>query len=68
MLVETLPANWYVDDAIHVRERAAIFATNFGVMKLVDQSTAGLWVRGYALTGIPSVAVLCWAVMRGIQN
>ncbi|MEQ1866725.1 MAG: DUF998 domain-containing protein [Micropepsaceae bacterium] len=47
---------------------AAIFATNFGVMKLVDQSTAGLWVRGYALTGIPSVAVLCWAVMRGIPN
>jgi hypothetical membrane protein len=46
---------------------AAIFATNFGVMQLVDQSNAGLWVRGYALTGIPSVALLCWAVMRRLR-
>ena len=45
----------------------AIFAANFGLSDLVNQSNAGLWVRGYALTGIPSVALLCWAVMRRLQ-
>ena len=45
---------------------AAIFAANFDLIDFVNTSNAGLWVRAYALTGIPSVALLCWSVMRRI--
>ncbi len=53
MLIETLPASWYVDESIHAREREAIFARNWALFGPAEGlSEAGSW-RAETVNGWP---------------
>lgn len=53
MLIETLPASWYTDEAIFKREREAIFARNWALFgPLSDVAEPGSW-RADTVNGWP---------------
>lgn len=68
-MAETLPANWYVDDAVHARERRAIFAPNWCLFAPeADFAGTGDW-RAERVNGWPIFVIRGKdGVLRGFHN